>query len=366
MIEIYIKMRKSIILILIFGVIMSCKKDEETNNSNDFNVAALLTDVTNNNILVAVNNFNREAETLHAAVETYLANINEDDLVQLRTQWRTAALSYARTYAFNIGEVRSRFFQQALYNWPTLPNAIENFIINNDEINAELVATFSPQVKTLSALEYFLFRDDVVTTNQMFETSENRRNYLMFTAVELRERANMLLDVWQASGENYANTFVNSDETGIDNSFNLLYNGLFNLIDTGKVTKVGKPAGLENSQNTNPELAQAYFSESSLDILRANIESVEAVYFASEGVDISDYVFLIIRNDELNTAIQTKINEIYAAIDAIPVSLFEAITTNPNEVGVLHEKLEELGILFSVDVRSVLSIIITSTDNDGD
>ena len=93
---------------------------------------------------------------------------------------------------------------------------------------------------------------------------------------------------------------------------------------------------------------------------------MEAVYFAAEGLGISDYVFSIIRNDELNTAVQTKINEIYQAIDAIPVSLFEAITSNPNEVGELHQKLEELGVLFSVDVRSVLSIIITSTDNDGD
>ncbi len=74
----------------------------------------------------------------------------------------------------------------------------------------------------------------------------------------------------------------------------------------------------------------------------------------------------MIRNQELNDAIKNKINEIYTAIDTIPVSLFEAITTNSEQVATLHMKLNELGILFSVDVRSILSIIITSTDNDGD
>ncbi len=81
--------------------------------------------------------------------------------------------------------------------------------------------------------------------------------------------------MWDESGERYINVFINSQAIGIEGSFNRLYNGLFNLIDTAKVTKIGKPAGLENSENTNPELTQAYFSTSSLDIIRVNIQSVE-------------------------------------------------------------------------------------------
>ena len=362
------KTQKIVILALLaFGCLVACKDDELTTNSeNSFDVTVLLTDVTNNEILVSVTDFNNEAENLNIAIETYLNEINEENLIQVRNQWRITALSYARTYGFNIGQIRDQFFHQALYNWPTLPNAIENFITNNKVINEENIATFSPQVKTLSGLEYLIFGDDIDDVNQGFETSENRRDYLRLTAVELQDRANRLINTWQESGENYANTFINSNETGIDDSFNLLYNGFFNLIDTGKVTKVGKPAGLENSQNTNPESVQAYFSESSLDILRSNIESVERVYFAPQGLGISDYVFSVIRNNELNDQMQSKINEVYEAIDTIPVSLFQAITDNPNEVAVLHQKLEELGILFSVDVRSILSIIITTTDNDGD
>ncbi|MDD7887050.1 hypothetical protein [Flavivirga sp. 57AJ16] len=56
----------------------------------------------------------------------------------------------------------------------------------------------------------------------------------------------------------------------------------------------------------------------------------------------------------------------YEVIDVISISLFEAINSNPNGVNPLHLKLNELAILFSGDTRSILSIIIISTDNNGD
>ena len=90
------------------------------------------------------------------------------------------------------------------------------------------------------------------------------------------------------------------------------------------------------------------------------------VYFNTEGVGIDDYTYHVIKNNDLNLAIQNKINDVQNAIDAIPVPLFDAITSHPNQVETLHTELDALGILLSVDVRSILSVIITSTDNDGD
>ena len=361
------KLKKLKITILLFVIsVVSCNEDESSENTNNFDVRALLEEVTINNVIVSVNEFQDQSESLSDAVEAYLGEMNEDNLLDVRNQWKSTALTYASIYAFNIGDVRDQFFHQALYNWPTLPNTIESFIANNDEINESFIMSISPQAKTLSGLEYLIYKDSLSTTNQEFLVSVNRQNYLRLIALELKTQANRLLNVWQESGDNYANVFANSQATGIEGSFNKLYNGLFNVIDTGKVTKIGKPAGLENSENTNPELTQAYFSNSSLDILKANILSIEEIYFNPNGIGISDYVFSVIRNDELNNAIKNKIDEVYNSINAIPGPLFQSIIENPNEVADLHKKLEELGILFSVDVRSVLSIIITSTDNDGD
>ncbi|MDO7136509.1 imelysin family protein [Algibacter lectus] len=358
-------MRNLSILFLSF-LLFTCNSSDD-NTKASFKVDLLLVDVVNQNILPAVDYFASESVNLNTAVETYLAASTEFNLEALRVQWQVSAKAYGSIYAFNIGDVRGQFMHQALFNWPTLPTAIENILINNEVVDEALVLRLSPQIKTLSGLEYLLFGDDLSTVNAAFVSSEKRRNYLKYTASELKSQSERLQGIWgTANSAAYGSTFIANQETGIKGSFNLLYNGLFNLIDNAKITKIGKPAGLENSDNVNPEISQAYFSHTSLAIIENNIKSLEAVYFNPNGLGISDYVYATIDNDELNNAVEAKIAEVYAAIDAIPTNFYTAITSNPEEVENLHEKLGELGVLFSVDVRSILSIIITTTDNDGD
>lgn len=362
------KNRYKIIIVFIATMIWACSSDDNSTptETSDFQIQNLVHDITNQHIIANVSAFSNQANILEIEINNYVVNPTDNQLETVRDQWELTALAYAKVYAFNIGYVRNQFMHFALYNWPTTTNAVENFISDPSEITETYVQNLSPQAKTLAALEYLLFKTDLTATNIEFVNSEKRRNYLKFTGKELKIQATRLVNIWSISGDNYSTTFIGNTNTGIQGSFNLLYNGLYNLIDTGKVTKIGKPAGLENSQNTNPELTQAYFSNTSLAILKNNIKSVEEVYFNTQGLGISDYVSHVADNEILNTAIQTKINEVKIAIDAIQVPLFDAIASNPTEVAILHEKLNELGILFSVDVRSILSITITSTDNDGD
>lgn len=356
-------MKRLIVLCILFLTFTCSSEREETDPP--FNVKGLLKDITNQQILPSVSNFVTASINLNSAVETYVLETTEVNLTIAQNHWQQTALAYGKIYAFNIGDIRNQFMHQALYNWPTLPNAIENIFINNDNITEDLVSNLSPQIKTLSGLEYLLFGNDSSTINTSFSSSEKRRLYLKFVALELKTQAERLEGIWGTT-QNYTNTFINSDAIGIQGSFNKLYNGLYNSIDTGKVTKIGKPAGLENSQNTNPEQTQAHFSAYSLLILKQNLVSIEETYFNANGLGINDYVESITGTNTLNNTIADAIQSTQNAIDAIPVPLFNAITSHPNEVAVLHEELERLGVLFSVDVRSVLSIIITSTDNDGD
>ncbi|QXP61736.1 imelysin family protein [Olleya sp. HaHaR_3_96] len=354
---------KALLLICLFA--LSCNSDDDQQEDVAFNVMGLLEDVTNYQILPSVANFETESNTLNTTIVTYLNTLTEANLNLTKDQLKITAKAYANIYAFNIGTIRDQFMHLALYNWPTLPSALENVINDNDAITEELLATKSPQIKTLSALEYLLFNADSNTVNTQFVDDVKRQDYLKYTALDLKSQSERLLGLWNSPG-NYATTFIDNNDTGIRDSFNRLYNGLYNLIDTGKVTKIGKPAGLENSQINNPELTQAYFSSLSLTILKENINSVKNVYFNTAGIGIDDYVYHVIKNNDLNQAVENKIEDVQNAIDAIPVPLFDAITSHPDLVAHLHTELDALGILFSVDVRSILSIIITSTDNDGD
>ncbi|MEM9649311.1 MAG: imelysin family protein, partial [Bacteroidota bacterium] len=245
------------------------------------------------------------------------------------------------------------------------PKAIEDFIAQK-EVNDSTMATVSPQIKALSAIEYLLFKEDVSTTHQKFINNGKRLDYLKHSTSFLKAQAHRLANIWDKKGGNYADIFINSKDHGIKGSFNQLFNGLYNAVNTSKVTKVGKPAGLERSPRTNPGIVQAPYSKQSLALLLQSVETVEEVFFGDGHSNISDYILFTSKDDKVNDLIRKTINEVKQAIAAIPVPLHEAVDSHSEEVATLHEKLGALNIWIAVDARSVLSIIVTSTDTDGD
>ncbi|MEO0901249.1 MAG: imelysin family protein, partial [Bacteroidota bacterium] len=141
--------------------------------AEEFEVPLLLADVTNSLILPTITDFNVEASRFNDLTDTYLGDPNETNFEALRDQWIQTALAYEKTYVFHIGIARDRFLNRAIYNWPTVTNAIEEFIANN-EVTEETVESLSPQIKALAGIEYLLFKGDVATTNQEFLDDEKR------------------------------------------------------------------------------------------------------------------------------------------------------------------------------------------------
>ncbi|MEM9142225.1 MAG: imelysin family protein, partial [Bacteroidota bacterium] len=234
------------------------------------------------------------------------------------------------------------------------------------EINAATMGKVSPQIKGLAALEYLLFNGDINTVNVEMVERPPRRAYLLESAHFLKIQADRLVTIWDAKGENYAATFITSKGIGLKNSFNLLFNGLYNAANTAKVTKIGKPGGFEKSPRTSPQKVQAPYSDASLNLTLASVEVIDAVFFGNDHPNISEYISSIAEDELTNNRIKTAIQETKAAIADIPVPLEEAVDSHPEKVKTLHEKLTALNIWMGVDARSILSIILTSTDNDGD
>lgn len=358
---------KKYLFILLSILALSCSNDSNNeNNDSSFDTKQMISDITSQIILPSVEIFKNEATTLNTAVESFIANPSEANLNTARLQWITTAKAYANVYAFNIGAVKSQFMHKALFNWPTLPNAIENYINNNTVIDATTVANFSLQAKTISSIEYLLFKSDLSTTAAEY-SDVKRQNYLKYTTLELKASAERLEQIWNTTGENYSTTFINNEGTGINSSLNLLYNGLYNIVDTARLAKVGKPAGLENSSNTNPEELQAYFSRTSTILVVENLKSVQNIFFnTNSGLGISDNIEAIAGSQILSNELQTQLTTTINALNTISEPLFDAITNGNNDVVTAHQEIKNLEVLLANDVRSMLSIVITPTDNDGD
>ena len=349
----------SILLLILLG---SCGEKAE---DKAFDVDLFLREITQKVILPTLEDFKNEAELLSKVTETYVNAPNLEQLEAVREHWIKTAYAYERTYNFHFGPAKSRFLHRAIYNWPTVPETIEN-IVSSKAINEETMAKVSPQIKGLAALEYLLFKEDIDTVHTEMTEQDPRRAYLLHCSKFLEAQAHRLVTIWDPKGENYAETFVTSKATGINDPFNLLFNGLYNAANTSKVTKIGKPGGFEKSPRTNPQKVQAPYSDESLPLTLASVEVIEEVFFGSSHPNISQYISSLAEDDVTNERIKTAIKEIKEAITAIPIPLEEAVDAYPSEVENLHLKLTALNIWMGVDARSILSVIITSTDNDGD
>ncbi|NQX85419.1 MAG: imelysin family protein [Flavobacteriaceae bacterium] len=353
-------------LLITFGIVIyACSSDQSSTSVIDYKKEVPKT-VTEKIILPSLEDLLSKTNALKTAIDNFAANTNETQLETSRNRLIEAYEAYAGVYIFNIGEVKNKFMNRRLNSWPVFNIAIENNITSGN-FDQSTISSLGSAAKNLPGLNYLLFKNTSVAEQLLeFQNNSNRLDFLVLLSDEFHSKITELHQIWSATGQNYASTFSNNEQEGLASSFNMLYNGLYNVIDNCKVTKVGKPGGLENSNFTNPEIVENYYTGNSLDLILKNLESIEDVFFNDDITSISDYINFIAKNDTLSNNLQTKITNAKLSVTAINTPLKLAVETQPVKVKKLHDDLNEVLVLMHNDIRSILSIIITGTDNDGD
>ena len=190
-----------------------------------------------------------------------------------------------------------------------------------------------------------------------------RIDYLLGVTEEVLRQINLLINFWESE---YKETFIKA--TGISWSENArcwAFNQLINILDIIRVTKIGKPAGLEGSNSTAIESLEAYRIESNIELIQSSLEEVQNAY-ANSTVNFSKIVDEIADSSEASITINISFNTVFSHINAIDTSLYIAIQENNPNVELLYNSLLDLVTYFSVDAASILSLTVLPTDNDGD
>ncbi|WP_193706577.1 imelysin family protein [Tenacibaculum piscium] len=362
------KKNKFIVLLLISIFIASCSKEETTSVAYETEIAnTISTEIISPKIRDLV----KKTAVLKTSLTNFSTKTNEENLKIAQQKLTEITKLYAQLYTFNIGEVKNNFINRQLNFWPVYNISIEKNI-KNDSFKIENIENLGSATKNLPGLNYLLFKfENPADIIAEYQKNPNRIKFLLGVFDQFNQLVQQLNDIWfsskNASKNTFENQFRNNTDKGLDSSFNQLFNGLYNVIDNCKVTKVGKPAGLESSSHVHPEIVENYYTGNSLDLIYENILSVEELFFSKKITSIADYIKSVTKNDTLNNTISAKIQEIKSILkNDIKQPLKEAVTTDKKNVKRLHTALKELLILLHNDVRSSLSIIITGTDNDGD
>lgn len=355
---------KLLLLLIISASFTMCTKNDTI--AIDYK-KEIIKSVSDQIILPRINVLLEKTKELEVSLADFSTQTNEKNLINAQNKLTEITKLYAKLYAFNIGDIKDNFINRRINFWPVYNISIEKKITTGS-FTKQSIANSGSATKNLPSLNYLLFKfnsTDKVLSD--YNNSANRMRFLLTTFEEFKELVQKLNTIWLSKNNSFAEKFKNNTDKGLNSSFNQLFNGLYNVVDNCKVTKVGKPAGLERSSHVNNEIVENYYTGNSKELIYENILAIEELFFSKDITSISDYIKSVTKNNELNTAILTKINDIKNIItNDIKTPLKDAVSDDKENVKKLYNSLKELLVLLHNDVRSTLSIIITGTDNDGD
>ncbi|MGG8495061.1 imelysin family protein [Tenacibaculum sp. TC6] len=352
-------MKKIITSITAALLLAACSNHTDTEPPYD--VKQLRSDVINTLEKNTTQAFSESINDLHSTIVQLSSSVTKKNLDLVKTAWKTAAKNYSSIEVFNFGEIKSTNIQTAFYSWGANETAIEDYISSSNSITEEAINNLPTNSRGLSAIEYLVFESTEEATLQSF-TNPRRVDYLVSLAKNLVSKAATYTSLW----ENYRNSFIENEATGVNGSINQVVNQLYALLEDVKSFKIGQPAAIEKIVTADASLLQAEKSSYSLVLIQKNIKSIEHLYFGLDN-GLDDYIFSITKNNELNQEIRKEIKAIKERIsDFKIVPLKEAIYNQNEQVKDLYSHIRNLLILIKVDVSNSLSVTITVTDNDGD
>ena len=355
-------MKKNILLFLsTILLIMSCSKESDNSTSA---IDLFHEEYYNANILPSLNNFKAEITKQIELTEAFQTNTTQENFTLLQEQWLNAASSFSKTRVYNVVDVKSLYFDIIIYNFPVNETLIEKNIAEKTNFDTTYIENSSTVSKGLAGIEYLLFdKESVKNSLTLLQEDTFRVDYLLSITQENLRQINKLIDFWE---QGYKETFKSYKSLScVENARCLAFNQLINIIDIIRVTKIGKPAGLEKSPNTDLSILEAYRSRSSLKLIKSSLEEVQKAY-ATSSVNFANIVDEIAGSSEISTEIDNSFNTVFTNIDAIDSDLYTAISNGDKSVATLHASLATLLQYFSVDAASTLSVNILPTDNDGD
>lgn len=364
-----IKITSIVCCVLILAQTWACKKDDPGTEQPSFDRAAMLENYAVNIIRPAYEDLLGETKKLRDLWGDFLSDPSESQLQEVRDQWLSLATAWQSANAFNFGPAGEEGLRKGLIEeigtFPVATEKIEDFITAGDvSLN-----NFDRDSRGILAMEYLLFDGEAATVLQALE-EEQRRAYLSALVDHLYEEVERVTTAW----ESYQSDFIANDGTDVGSSTSQLYNEFVRSYEAAKNFKVGLPAGKRAGQNeAAPQLVEAYYSGSSLDLLKAHVASIDRIYYGKgiQGTNRTgfyEYLQSVEGGPALITATEVQWSAVQHALANVPTSstLAQLSAQDDPAVDDLHTEMQKQIRFFKSDLSSLLGIAITFNSGDGD
>lgn len=345
-------------------VLYACSKSSNGGNENptsetdDFK-SGMLVNYADNIIIPAYTDLQTKLNQLEGNIQTFLATPSVANQDLLKTNFKSAWLSYENISAAYFGPASALLLNNYLNTFPTVVSKIENGIQTGNYNFAVPVA--SDSIQGFPALDYLLFSPTAI---QKFTepASANRKKYVQDVVTRMKSLVGDALNQWKTT---YRSTFVGSLKTNVGSSIGNLVNQFAFEMDALKGPRIGWPFGKQSNGLVFADKTEGYFSGISVALAVQNLTSLKNYFVGASGNGIADYLVLL-KKDQLNNDVLAQFDVALNALKAIPEPMSAAFTANPAVVEAAYKEVQKLLTLIKTDVASATAVQITYMDNDGD
>ncbi|WP_104048547.1 imelysin family protein [Vibrio jasicida] len=295
--------------------------------------------------------FLAQSTELEQRFADYCASESKND-AQVKQQWHQTMLSWMSLQGQERGPATALEQSWNVQFWPDKKNTtgrkMSVLTKSEQEWTSEQIATQSVTVQGLGALEWLIY-DNASTLS----TNNNTCATGVAIAENLHEKAQIIADSWAE------NPWKSLEMAEWESEYiSLLSNQLeYSMKKLSRpLAKIGKP---------RPYFSESWRSETSLSNLKANLQGMEALYFANgNGLDA------LLREQGHADLADRVVHQFEMALETWPEdkSLFAALQTKEGYRMVLaqYNKLEQLKYLIHEEVAIELGVVIGFNATDGD
>lgn len=364
--------KKIVFVVFVSMVIGACSKDEGSSSSSDsFNRTTLLTNMADNIIIPAHQDLDTKLTDLVTKKDAFIASPNQNSLNNFRTSWLNAYKIWQYVEMFNIGKAEEILYVYQMNVYPTNTTDIENNILSG---NYDLSHTNNNDAVGFPALDYMLY--GLATTDndilEKYTTNTNAvkyKNYLSDLVNQMKTLNETVTNDWVNS---YRNTFINSSDNTVSSALNKLVNDFIYYYEKGlRANKIGIPAGVFSNTSLPNKVEGFYSKEYSKTLAIEAIKAVQATfngvkYNSTEtGVSYNAYLQHLGKSD-LTTSINEKLDNSKTQVALLNDSFYTQVTTDNTKMTQAYDALQQVVVLFKVDMLQAFNVSVDYVDADGD
>ena len=366
---------KKIFYLLIPILVISCEsnKDNAGPSSDGFDRSKVLSNSYGNIIIPAYNEFNISIINLDEKKNTFINDINEQNLSNLRSSWVEAYKKWQAIEMFNIRKAEQINYARILNSYPCIEEEVMNNI--NDSIS-EIVSFTSSMLGATGfpAIGYLIYGNDSSNVLINFNGTDGLKYsaYLNALISNLVVNTDLVRSDWMTARDEFVNSTANSQTS----SLNMIINDFVRYFEKNvRTAKIGTPIDFFGSLQPKPDQVESYYRA---DICKSLvIESMQAVkiFYTGESYDgnnngegLEDYLNYLNNSDDLMIAISNQFDDIEDKINLLEDDFVLELNNNGRErMEDLFLSMQNLVTYFKVDMMSDrFGISPDYEDNDGD